>query len=74
MRSRTRSDDTQRLIRTLRSEVESLRAERVELLAHLRFATEQANRETIEAAELSRQLKGRGRGDDTLVDHVWTLD
>ena len=69
-----RSDDTQRLIRSLREEVEWLRAERIELLAHLRFATEQANRETIEAAELSSQLRRRSRGDDTLVDPVLSLD
>jgi hypothetical protein len=68
-----RSDDTQRLIRSLRDEVEWLRAERIELLAHLRFATDQANRETIEAAELSRQLERRSRPEDTLVDPVFPI-
>ena len=48
--------DVRRLVESLRHEVEQLRAERIELLAQLRFATEQANRETIEAAWLEKEL------------------
>jgi hypothetical protein len=48
--------DMRRLVESLRREVEMLRAERIELLAQLRFATEQANRETIEAAWLEKEL------------------
>ena len=48
--------ELQRLVESLRNEVELLREERVELLAQLRFATEQANRETIEAAWLEKEL------------------
>jgi hypothetical protein len=50
------ASNLRRLVESLRHEVELLRAERVELLAQLRFATEQANRETIEAAWLEKEL------------------
>ena|SRR5581483_439900 len=50
------ANNLRRLVESLRNEVEQLRAERVELLAQLRFATDQANRETIEAAWLEREL------------------
>lgn len=48
--------ETKRVVDKLRAEVEQLRRERVELHAQLRFATEQANREVIEAAKLQQKL------------------
>ena len=48
--------ETKRVVDSLRREVEELRKERIELNAQLRFATEQANREVIEAAKMKQQL------------------
>jgi hypothetical protein len=48
--------ETKRVVEKLRAEVEQLRRERIELYAQLRFATEQANREVIEAAKLQQKL------------------
>ena len=49
-------DETSRVMDALRAEVEELRRERVELHAHLRFATAQCNLETLASAELRAEL------------------
>lgn len=71
IRSRTRSlsklmqevhacaEQQERELAALRATVERLRTERDELLAQVRFATEQANRETRAAGSLRIQLLER---------------
>jgi uncharacterized coiled-coil DUF342 family protein len=53
------AEQQDREIATLRATVEKLRGERDELLAQVRFATEQANRETRAAGSLRVELLSR---------------
>jgi hypothetical protein len=53
------AEQQEREIATLRGAVERLRTERDELLAQVRFATEQANRETRAAGSLRVELLAR---------------
>jgi hypothetical protein len=53
------SEQQEREIATLRATVERLRVEREELLAQVRFATAQANRETRTAGSLRVELLAR---------------
>ena len=53
------AEQQEREMATLRTTVERLRVERDELLAQLRFATEQANRETRAAGSLRAELLAR---------------
>ncbi|MDB4970494.1 MAG: hypothetical protein JWN44_6183 [Myxococcales bacterium] len=55
----TCSSEQEKEIGMLRATVERLRGERDELLAQLRFANEQANRETRAAGSLRAQLLSR---------------
>lgn len=53
------AEQQEREIATLRATVEKLRSERDELLAQVRFATDQANRETRAAGSLRVELLSR---------------
>lgn len=53
------AEQQEREIASLRATVERLRAERDELLSQVRFATEQANRETRAAGSLRIELLAR---------------
>lgn len=55
----TCAEQQEREIATLSATVERLRVERDELLAQLRFATDQANRETRAASSLRIELLAR---------------
>ena len=58
-------EQTRREMEAMRAELEALKRERNELAAQLRFATDQANRETLAAAKLAAELKGV-RGADSV--------
>ena len=53
------AEQQERELATLRATVERLRSERDELVAQVRFATEQANRETRAAGSLRIELLAR---------------
>lgn len=53
------AEQQERELETLRATVERLRVERDELVAQVRFATEQANRETRAAGSLRVELLAR---------------
>jgi hypothetical protein len=61
-------EQTRRTMDAMRAELDALKLERTELLAQLRFATEQANRETLAAARLAAELKGRRSADSVEIN------